>query len=255
MSLTSHGSHAAPRRPDGRALATGGIIFGIGLLIITGLMAILLTSASAAPLLPTAHSASSQVTRAAPAATVVTPASVLRIHSQVTVRSGDTLSRISQREYGQYRCWPGVYRTNQRVIGGNPDFIQVGQRLVIPVGCSTAVPAVTTSVVTQHTPSPAPVPSSGGGGSYGTVLTFSQIEQLWVSADGPSWAEYRAAAIAECESGGNRYAYNPSGASGIWQILGSVVSGDLFNPYVNALNAVSKFRASGDTFAQWVCQA
>jgi hypothetical protein len=49
-------------------------------------------------------------------------------------------------------------------------------------------------------------------------------------------------------------AYNPSGATGLWQILGSVVPGSLYNAYVNALNAVAKFRASGQTFAQWVCK-
>lgn len=34
-----------------------------------------------------------------------------------------------------------------------------------------------------------------------------------------------------------------------------MVAGNLGSPYVNALNAVAKFRASRDTFAQWVCQA
>jgi hypothetical protein len=33
-----------------------------------------------------------------------------------------------------------------------------------------------------------------------------------------------------------------------------VVGGYIFDPMVNAENAVSKFHASGDTFAQWVCQ-
>lgn len=89
-----------------------------------------------------------------------------------------------------------------------------------------------------------------GAGTY----SYSGLEALWVSAGGPSWAEAHAAEIAECESGGRVNAYNPSGATGLWQILGSVVPGNLDNPYVNALNAVAKFQASGDTFAQWVCQ-
>jgi transglycosylase-like protein with SLT domain len=95
----------------------------------------------------------------------------------------------------------------------------------------------------------APLPASSGIYSYGA------LEALWVSAGGPSWAEASAATIAECESGGNPRAYNPSGASGLFQILGQVVPGNIFDPYINALNAVSKFKASGDTFAQWVCQA
>jgi hypothetical protein len=77
---------------------------------------------------------------------------------------------------------------------------------------------------------------------------------LWESAGGPSSAAPQAAQIAECESGGNPQAYNPSGATGLWQILGQVVPGNLDDPFVNALNAVFKFHESGDTFAQWVCQ-
>jgi hypothetical protein len=89
----------------------------------------------------------------------------------------------------------------------------------------------------------------------GGTLSFAGLEALWESAGGPAWAEVAAATIAECESGGNQYAHNPSGASGYWQILGQVVGGNVYDPMVNAENAVSKFRASGDTFAQWVCQA
>ena len=71
---------------------------------------------------------------------------------------------------------------------------------------------------------------------------------------GPAWAEYQAAEVGECESGGQQHAHNPSGADGYWQILGQVVPGDIYDLMVNAENAVSKFEASGDTLAQWVCQ-
>jgi hypothetical protein len=47
---------------------------------------------------------------------------------------------------------------------------------------------------------------------------------------------------------------NPDGAAGLWQILGQVVGGNLFDGLVNARNAVAKFTASGDTWAQWTCQ-
>jgi len=96
--------------------------------------------------------------------------------------------------------------------------------------------------------------SSAAAVSYAGHYSYAGLEQLWISAGGPSWAAAHAASIAECESGGNTTAYNPSGATGLWQILGQVVGGNLDNPYTNALNAVSKFKASGDTFAQWVCQ-
>lgn len=96
---------------------------------------------------------------------------------------------------------------------------------------------------------PAAPPSSSG------IYSYTALESLWESVGGPSWAAPAAATIAECESGGNPRAYNVSGATGLWQILGAVVGGDLTDPTVNAENAVSKFHASGDTFAQWVCQA
>jgi hypothetical protein len=40
-------------------------------------------------------------------------------------------------------------------------------------------------------------------------------------------------------------ARNPSGAAGLWQILGQLVPGNLFNPGVNALNAIAKYKAQG----------
>jgi hypothetical protein len=115
---------------------------------------------------------------------------------------------------------------------------------------ATATPVGTTTPSSNSTPPP--VGSSGGG--YGSVLSYAQIEQVWVQAGGSAAVEATAANIAECESGGNTHAYNPSGASGLFQILGQVVAGNIFDPLVNALNAVAKWRAAGDSFSPWVCQ-
>jgi Transglycosylase SLT domain len=103
--------------------------------------------------------------------------------------------------------------------------------------------------VTASAAVPAAPAYSGAG-----VLSAAQVGQLWLEAGGPSWAESRAVQIAYCESGFNPRAYNPSGATGIWQILGAVVPGDLTDPLVNARNAVAKFSSAGGTFAAWVCQ-
>ena len=102
-----------------------------------------------------------------------------------------------------------------------------------------------------HAAAVVPAPRTGLSGH----LTYGELEQLWVAAGGPVWAEAHAALIAECESGGNQMATNPySGAAGYWQILGQVVGGWIYSPIINAENAVAKFRASGSTFAQWVCR-
>lgn len=91
----------------------------------------------------------------------------------------------------------------------------------------------------------------GGAGSLGRA-GLRGLENLWTSAGGPGgMIAHIAAAIALAESGGNPRAYNPSGASGLWQILGQVVGGNIFNPFINALNAVKKFRDAGG-FSPWV---
>jgi phage-related protein len=88
---------------------------------------------------------------------------------------------------------------------------------------------------------------TGARGQYG----LSGLESLWMSAGGPAGAAHVAAAIALAESGGNPRAHNPSGASGLWQILGQVFPGDIFSPFINARNAVRKYYQAGG-FSPWV---
>ena len=208
------------------------------------------------------------------------------------VAPGETLSSIAPL---MGESWQQLYVNNRSVVGGNPNLIYVGEMLhagpVTPAvaaytshlalaGAPSSAPAVPPAPHYQcgdgdgdgydipcsqlHSQAPAPAPApvvqdasvqapaqASGSGTY----SYAALEALWESAGGPSWAAASAATIAECESGGRPTAYNPSGATGIWQILGAVVGGNLDNPYDNALNAVAKFKASGDTFAQWVCQA
>lgn len=83
--------------------------------------------------------------------------------------------------------------------------------------------------------------------------TYGQLEQLWLTTAAGTkyatntWAALMAA-IAEAESGGNPSAYNSSGASGLWQILGAVHAADqsqLFNPQTNASEALAKLESQG----------
>ena len=86
-----------------------------------------------------------------------------------------------------------------------------------------------------------------------TTYTYSQLEGLWEQAGGPAALAPIMAAIAEAESGGNSQAYNASGASGLWQILGAVNpsdQGNLFNPQVNAKEALLKYKTQG--LGAWV---
>ena len=77
----------------------------------------------------------------------------------------------------------------------------------------------------QHGPGAARTARTAGRDGLSGNLSFSGLEALWVAGGGPAWAEYQAAEVGECESGGQQYAHNPSGADGYWQILGQVVPG------------------------------
>ncbi|HMD23926.1 MAG TPA: transglycosylase SLT domain-containing protein [Streptosporangiaceae bacterium] len=77
--------------------------------------------------------------------------------------------------------------------------------------------------------------------------TFSQLMGLWEQAGGSKGFAGLMAGVAEVESGGNPQAYNPSGATGLWQIEWPLYKGivpgaetqqDLYNPQVNAAAAV-----------------
>jgi hypothetical protein len=84
-------------------------------------------------------------------------------------------------------------------------------------------------------------------------LTFTQLEQLWTAAGGSKIFAPLMAAVAEVESSGNPDAYNPSGATGLWQIEWPLYQNivpaassqqALYDPQVNAAAAV---RLSGNT--------
>jgi nucleoid-associated protein YgaU len=62
------------------------------------------------------------------APTAPAPAPAQRIY---VVVSGDNLTRIAERFYGNSN-WQQIYAANVGVIGGNPNLIFPGQRLVIP---------------------------------------------------------------------------------------------------------------------------
>lgn len=90
------------------------------------------------------------------------------------------------------------------------------------------------------------------GFASGGTVSYSQLEGLWDKAGGkPSMAPLMAA-IAEAESSGNPRNTNPSGASGLWQIMmpsnaGYVPGGEanVFNPLDNAIAAVRILGAQG----------
>lgn len=83
--------------------------------------------------------------------------------------------------------------------------------------------------------------------------TFSQLEALWINAGGSKALAPYAAATAEIESSGNPQAYNPSGASGLWQIEipsnESFVPGGAANVFSPTANATAAVGLSGNSLA------
>jgi NitT/TauT family transport system substrate-binding protein len=51
---------------------------------------------------------------------------------EYTVKAGDTLSRIAQKYYGDVFKWNRIYEANKQTLK-TPDFIFIGQKLLIPV--------------------------------------------------------------------------------------------------------------------------
>jgi hypothetical protein len=87
----------------------------------------------------------------------------------------------------------------------------------------------------------------------GATYSKPQLEALWVKAGGKKALASTMAAIALAESGGNASSVNPEGpehAEGLWQIKGQLVGGNIFNPEVNAANAVAKYNSQG--LGAWV---
>lgn len=50
-----------------------------------------------------------------------------------TVKSGDCLCAIARRFYGDDKRYIDIYNANKSIIGGNPNLIMPGQKLIIPV--------------------------------------------------------------------------------------------------------------------------
>ncbi len=96
-----------------------------------------------------------------------------------------------------------------------------------------------------------PIGSFGGGDAQvpGGMFSAQQMSKLWAATGGPRSQAHVAGAVGMAESGGDPNAVGPptqwGQAKGLWQILGQVVGGDIFDPTVNAKNAIKKYTDAG----------
>jgi nucleoid-associated protein YgaU len=79
-----------------------------------------------------------------------------------TVQSGDTLSSIATKVYGDSKLWKRIYDANKDAIGSDPGALKVGQSLRIPpkTGDAAAKPAPTAAPAATPAPASAPPPSA-----------------------------------------------------------------------------------------------
>jgi LysM repeat protein len=130
-----------------------------------------------------------------------------------TVRSGDSLSQISEGYYGTSADWRWIYEANRSKIS-NPNDIYVGERLTIPAHGTTS----TSSYAPRHAKgNPKSVVLTSKSTPSGT-LSCTGLEELWEDAGGSHADAFTAAEIAMAESGGRQYALSPTDDYGYWQI-------------------------------------
>ena len=145
----------------------------------------------------------------------------------VTVRSGDTLSSISQREFGRATSWPALWWANRHSVH-NPSMIQVGERLRVPKShkvkpwltraalAAIPAPAPAPAPVAASAPAPVAVPAA----TSGTSTSAAPVQQSSATYAGAS-GSFQSCVI-QRESGGNASAVNASsGAGGLYGFLPS----------------------------------
>lgn len=143
----------------------------------------------------------------------------------VTVHAGDSLSSISQREYGSAASWPALWWANRHSVH-NPSVIQVGQRLQLPKSHQVKPWLASAALAAVPAPAPAPVAVSAPApaapsASPASVPSAAPVQQASYSGSGGFQS-----CVIQRESGGNPSAVNASsGAGGLYGFLPSTWHG------------------------------
>jgi len=164
----------------------------------------------------------------------------------VTVKAGDTLSAISQREYGTAADWPALWWINRDQVR-DPSLIQVGQQLRLSswrpqtawltsaamAAINGAAPASDPAAQPATHPAPAAQPVASTAPAYNAQANAAPANSQPSFNSSPAPASAPAAStsaapgsfqacVIQAESGGNPTAVNPSsGAGGLYQFLPS----------------------------------
>jgi resuscitation-promoting factor RpfC len=140
-----------------------------------------------------------------------------------TVKAGDSLSSIAQRELGKAGDWPALWWANRHTVH-NPSLIQAGQKLVVPD--SPEIKPWLMRAALSAIPAPAPVQAAPVASSAPAAAPAPVAQASSASYSGAS-GSFQSCVI-QAESGGDAGAVNASsGAGGLygflpstWQALG-----------------------------------
>jgi LysM repeat protein len=136
--------------------------------------------------------------------------------SSYTVKAGDTLSVISQREYGSAADWPALWWINRHLVK-NPSAIQAGQKLRLSAWHPVLPWLTRAALAAIPAPAAAPAPSSGDA----TDTSATQDPAPSSGSYGGAPGSFQSCVI-QAESGGNPSAVNASsGAGGLYGFLPS----------------------------------
>jgi nucleoid-associated protein YgaU len=148
-------------------------------------------------------------------------------HVSYTVKSGDTLSAIAGRFYGDANYWPVLYWANHSQIRYANE-ISVGQALTVP-----AKPAHIPGAPSVLGPAPAPSPVSVSAASQTSAQAPAPAQAAQAPQAAPVAAPVQSTAVSTAgggsfqacviqrESGGNSQVMNSSGHYGLYQFSAS----------------------------------
>ena len=142
-----------------------------------------------------------------------------------TVKAGDSLSSIAQRELGKAADWPALWWVNRHTVH-NPSLIQAGQKLVVPNSPEVKPWLMRAALSAIPAPAPAPVQAAPVASSAPAAAPAPVSQASSASYSGAS-GSFQSCVI-QAESGGDAGAVNASsGAGGLygflpstWQALG-----------------------------------
>jgi hypothetical protein len=243
----THGRHARPGLAQKAAAQTGP-------LVAAGAVAGVLTTGgwSVAPTAPATHTTQTQ---AQLTDVVVKAKPTFTPKPTYTVRLGNSLSEIAALKCGNYNDWPAIYDANKKIIGSNPNLIEVGQKLEVVCKSNVKLPDPPPKIDAQFASS-----SNSGmissierdGFSYDEAYTMAYTA-LFLFRDGYSAAG--AAGVVACiagESAGNVESIGDGGGGLIgWTPLPyGMVTGDVSRDRATQLAALLHYNdVNGPTSA------